>query len=128
LRLGNLDIPRETCRLVGDILGHVGDKWSVLVIVLLRERSMRYSELEREIGTISKKMLTRTLRHLERDGFLTRTITPTMPPRVDYTLTALGREVMDPLDGLARWALDNRGRVVAARAAYDADRQPDFPQ
>lgn len=128
MRLGNLDIPRETCRLVGDILGHVGDKWSVLVIVLLRERSMRYSELEREIGTISKKMLTRTLRHLERDGFLTRTITPTMPPRVDYTLTALGREVMDPLDGLARWALDNRGRVVAARAAYDADRQPDFPQ
>jgi len=128
LRLGNLDIPRETCRLVGDILGHVGDKWSVLVIVLLRERAMRYSELEREIGTISKKMLTRTLRHLERDGFLTRAIMPTMPPRVDYALTALGREVMDPLDGLARWALDNRGRVVAARAAYDADRQPGFSQ
>ena len=119
MRLGNLDIPRETCRQVGDILGHVGDKWSVLVIVLLRERGRRYSELEREIGTISKKMLTTTLRNLERDGFVTRTVTPTIPPRVDYALTELGREVMEPLDVLARWALDNNQRIIAARARYD---------
>jgi len=119
MRLGNLDIPRETCRQVGDILGHVGDKWSVLVIVLLRERGRRYSELEREIGTISKKMLTTTLRNLERDGFVTRTVTPTIPARVDYALTELGREVMEPLDVLARWALDNNQRIIAARARYD---------
>ena len=121
MRLGNVEVPRETCRLVGDILGHVGDKWSVLIIVLLRERSWRYSELEREIGTVSKKMLTTTLRNLERDGFVSRTVTPTIPPRVDYALTGLGREVMEPLDVLARWALDNKERVLAARGAYDAD-------
>lgn len=120
MRLGNVDIPRETCRLVGEILGHVGDKWSVLIIVLLRQRDMRYSELEREIGTVSKKMLTTTLRNLERDGFLSRTVTPSIPPRVDYALTDLGREVMEPLDILARWALDNNQRIVVARKHYDA--------
>ncbi len=120
MRLGNVEIPRETCRLVGNILGHVGDKWSVLIIVLLRERSWRYSELEREIGTVSKKMLTTTLRNLERDGFVDRTVTPSIPPRVDYALTDLGREVMEPLDVLARWALDNSQRVIAARTRYDA--------
>ncbi len=120
MRLGNVEIPRETCRLVGDILGHVGDKWSVLIIVLLQQRSWRYSELEREIGTVSKKMLTTTLRNLERDGFVDRTVTPSIPPRVDYALTDLGREVMEPLDVLARWALDNNQRVTAARMRYDA--------
>ena len=120
MRLGNLDVSRETCRLVGDILGHVGDKWSVLVIVLLRQGSWRYSELEREIGTVSKKMLTTTLRNLERDGFVIRTVTPSIPPRVDYELTELGREVMEPLDILAHWTLANSERVVAARTAYDA--------
>lgn len=120
MRLGNVEIPRETCRLVGEILGHVGDKWSVLIIVLLRQRDMRYSELEREIGTVSKKMLTTTLRNLERDGFVSRTVTPTIPPRVDYALTDLGREVMEPLDLLARWALDNNQRILAARQTYDA--------
>ncbi len=120
MRLGNVEIPRETCRLVGDILGHVGDKWSVLIIALLRERSWRYSELEREIGTVSKKMLTTTLRNLERDGFVDRKVTPSIPPRVDYALTDLGREVMEPLDVLARWALDNNQRVTAARTRYDA--------
>lgn len=122
MRLGNLDVPRETCRLAGDILGHVGDKWSVLVIILLRERPRRYSELEREIETVSKKMLTSTLRNLERDGFVTRTVTPTIPPRVDYALTDLGAEVMEPLDVLARWTLANSERVVAARSAYDETR------
>ncbi|MCG8273874.1 helix-turn-helix transcriptional regulator [Aquamicrobium sp. NLF2-7] len=120
MRLGNVDIPRETCQLVGNILGHVGDKWSVLIIVLLRERSMRYSELERQIETVSKKMLTSTLRNLERDGFISRTVTASIPPRVDYKLTDLGREVMEPLDVLARWALTNSQRIVLARSHYDA--------
>lgn len=123
MRLGNVDIPKATCQLVGNILGHVGDKWSVLIIVLLRERPMRYSELEREIESISKKMLTSTLRNLERDGFVSRAVTSTIPPRVDYALTALGSEVMEPLDVLARWALTNSARIVEARSRYDA-RQP----
>lgn len=122
MRLGNVEVPLETCRLVGDILHHVGDKWSVLIIVLLRERSRRYSELEREIGTVSKKMLTSTLRNLERDGFVTRAVTPTIPPRVDYALTELGREVMEPLETLARWALTNNERVMSARKTYDTSR------
>lgn len=120
MRLGNVDIPRETCQLVGNILGHMGDKWSVLIVVLLRERPMRYSELERQIETVSKKMLTSTLRNLERDGFITRTVTPSIPPRVDYSLTELGNEIMEPMDILARWALDNSDRIVAARSRYDA--------
>jgi DNA-binding HxlR family transcriptional regulator len=120
MRLGNIDVPRETCRLVGDILGRVGDKWSVLIIVLLRERPMRYSELEREIETVSKKMLTRTLRNLERDGFVYRDVTPSIPPRVDYRLSDLGREVMVPLDQLAHWTLANQDRIIEARARYDA--------
>lgn len=120
MRLGNIDIPRETCQLVGNILGRVGDKWSVLIIVLLRERPMRYSELERQIETVSKKMLTRTLRNLERDGFVNRTVTPSIPPRVDYQLNDLGREVMVPLDELARWALSNKDKIVEARLRYDA--------
>ncbi len=119
MRLGNVEVPLETCRLVGDILHHVGDKWSVLVIVLLRERARRYSELEREIGTVSKKMLTSTLRNLERDGFVSRAVTPSIPPRVDYALTDLGREVMEPLEALARWALNNNERVLSARETYD---------
>lgn len=120
MRLGNVDIPRETCQLVGTILGHVGDKWSVLIIVLLREHPMRYSELERQIETVSKKMLTSTLRNLERDGFILRTVTPSIPPRVDYELTELGREVMVPLDALALWALANSEKVLQARSRYDA--------
>ncbi|WP_224704844.1 winged helix-turn-helix transcriptional regulator [Devosia aquimaris] len=124
MRLGNVDVPRDTCQLVGNILGHLGDKWSVLIIVLLRERPMRYSELERQIETVSKKMLTTTLRHLERDGFISRAVTPTIPPRVDYQLSELGREVMEPLDVLARWALRNSDRIVEARSRYDSDHEP----
>lgn len=124
MRLGNVEIPSETCRLVGDILGHVGDKWAVLLIVLLRQGPRRFSELERDVGTVSKKMLTLTLRHLERDGYVSRKVTPSIPPRVDYALTPLGQEVMGPLEILAQWALDNRQRVVAARSSYDAVERP----
>jgi DNA-binding HxlR family transcriptional regulator len=108
---------------VGNILGHIGDKWSVLILVLLRERPMRYSELERQIESISKKMLTSTLRNLERDGFVSREVTPSIPPRVDYALTALGAEVIEPLDVLARWALANSARIVEARSRYDAQQR-----
>lgn len=116
----NLDLPSETCRSVGDVLARVGDKWAVFIILLLREGSLRFSELQKRIGPISKKMLTLTLRGLERDGYLTRTVTPSIPPRVDYELTEMGRDVMSPLNALAAWALARREQVEAARAAYDA--------
>ncbi|WP_167509126.1 winged helix-turn-helix transcriptional regulator [Corallococcus sicarius] len=120
MKLGHLDLPSEVCRSVGDVLGRIGDKWSVLVIVMLADGSLRFSELRRAIGTVSQKMLTATLRGLERDGYLTRTVTPTIPPRVDYALTEMGRDVLTPLNALAHWALARREQVEAARRAYDA--------
>jgi DNA-binding HxlR family transcriptional regulator len=120
MRLGNLDLPSDTCRAVGEVLGRIGDKWSVLIIVLLSDGPMRFNALRNEIGTISQKLLTTTLRGLERDGFVTRTVTPSIPPKVEYALTDLGRDVRRPLNTLANWALEHREQVAAARAAYDA--------
>jgi DNA-binding HxlR family transcriptional regulator len=114
----NGDIPSD-CQSVNEILARVGDKWSVLVVSLLGDGSMRFSELRRLIGGISQKMLTTTLRGLERDGFVTRTVTPTIPPRVDYELTALGRDLLVPVRALGDWAKRNRSRVEEARARFD---------
>ncbi|OJH41739.1 winged helix-turn-helix transcriptional regulator [Cystobacter ferrugineus] len=119
MKLGNLNLPSEVCRSVGDVLGRVGDKWAVLVIVTLADGSQRFNELRRGIGTVSQKMLTATLRGLERDGYVTRKVTPTIPPRVDYELTQLGRDVLVPLNALAQWALAHREHVEAARKTYD---------
>ena len=110
------------CRQVNDIVSLVGDKWSVLVVVMLGEGKQRFSALKREIDGISQKMLTVTLRGLERDGYLTRTIYPTIPPRVDYELTALGHELLVPVRALGRFAMENRVRVLAARQSYDSRR------
>lgn len=101
------------------MLARVGDKWSVLVIYMLSRGSMRFSELKRSIGSISQKVLTTTLRGLERDGSITRKITPSVPPRVDYDLTDFGREVLVPVTALAMWAISRRGHVEAARALFD---------
>lgn len=120
MKLGTLDLPADVCRSVGDVLGPIGDKWAVLLIRMLADRPMRFNELRRAIPTVSQKMLTTTLRSLERDGYLTRHVTPTSPPRVDYALTALGRDVMVPLNQLAEWALSHRGQVERARAKFDA--------
>jgi DNA-binding HxlR family transcriptional regulator len=114
----NGDMPAD-CRSVNEILARVGDKWSVLVVSLLGDGALRFSELRRLIGGISQKMLTTTLRGLERDGFVTRTVTPTIPPRVDYELTALGRDLMVPVKALGDWAKRNRARVEKARAQFD---------
>jgi DNA-binding HxlR family transcriptional regulator len=114
----NGDIPAD-CRSVNEILARVGDKWSVLVVSLLGDGSLRFSELRRLIGGISQKMLTTTLRGLERDGFVTRTVTPTIPPKVDYELTALGRDLLVPVKALGEWAKRNRARVETARARFD---------
>lgn len=109
----------EDCRAVSDILGRVGDKWTVLVVGYLSDGPMRFSELKRGIGGISQKMLTITLRGLERDGFVTRTVFPSIPPRVDYELTDLGRELRVPVNALGEWARVNIARVKQARERFD---------
>ncbi len=110
----------EDCRAVSGILQRVGDKWTVLVIGKLGDGPMRFNELRSAVGGISQKMLTTTLRGLERDGFVTRTVFPTIPPRVDYELTDLGFELLEPVTALGEWARLNTARVNAARARFDA--------
>ena len=109
----------EDCRAVGHMLQRIGDKWSVLVVSRLGAGPLRFNELRSIIGGISQKMLTTTLRSLERDGFVTRTVFPTIPPRVDYELTDLGRELLVPVQALGEWAVKNMDRVEAARAKFD---------
>lgn len=102
------------------VLEHVTSRWGVLVLAALLERSYRFSELRREVGGVSEKMLSQTLRTLERDGFVDRDAKPVIPPRVDYTLTAMGREAAEQVWGLARWSERQLDAVDAARTAYDA--------
>ena len=109
----------DDCRAVSEILQRVGDKWTVLVVGKLGERRMRFSELMAAVGGISQKMLTTTLRALERDGFVTRTIYPTIPPKVEYELTDLGRELLVPVRALSDWARSNMARVDEARRKFD---------
>ena len=108
------------CRAVGAVLARVGDKWSVLVVTLLGAGPRRFSEIRRGVGGISQRMLTLTLRGLERDGLVTRTVTPSAPPRVDYALTALGRSLSPPVEALGAWARTHRAAIEAAQAAFDA--------
>lgn len=107
------------CQAVSDVLSRVGDKWTVLVVELLADGPKRFSELRRLIGNISQKMLTTTLRGLERDGLVTRTVYPSVPPRVDYELTDLGQELRAPVQALAGWARQNKGRINEARIRFD---------
>jgi DNA-binding HxlR family transcriptional regulator len=107
------------CRPVAEILSRIGDKWSVMLVMELRGGTKRFSELRRTLPGISKKMLTMSLRGLERDGFITRTIHPTIPPKVEYRLTELGLELAVPVGALGEWAMQNRGRVLAARERFD---------
>lgn len=110
----------EECQSVSEILARVGDKWTVLVVSLLGGGPMRFNELRRAVDGISQKMLTTTLRILERNGFCTRKVFPTVPPRVEYELTALGRDLLIPVKALGDWAIANRERVDAARRRFDA--------
>jgi DNA-binding HxlR family transcriptional regulator len=107
---------------VSELLARIGDKWSVLVVSLLGDGPLRFSALRRRIDGISQKMLTATLRSLERDGFVTRTVFPTTPPQVEYELTELGRELLAPVGALAQWAQTNQTRVDEARRRFDAER------
>ena len=107
------------CRAIGDILARVGDKWSILVVSRLGEGALRFNELRRSIGGISQRMLTLTLRGLERDGLVTRTVFPTIPPRVDYALTSLGRDLLEPVSALGEWATRNQAKIARAREKFD---------
>jgi len=108
-----------TCR-AREVLQRVGDKWSVLVIDLLGQGTMRFTELHRAIDGITARMLTVTLRGLERDGIVTRTIHPVIPPRVEYALTPMGRTLLDTIGQLVSWTDSHLPEIEAARAAYDA--------
>jgi DNA-binding HxlR family transcriptional regulator len=109
----------EECGAISEILSRIGDKWTVLVVSMLGNGPMRFNALRREIGGVSQRMLTLTLRGLERDGLVTRTVYPTVPPRVDYELTELGKTLLEPIVGVAAWARANRTKIAEARVVYD---------
>ena len=104
---------------VRQILDLIGDKWSLLIIAMLERGTRRFMELRRDIGPISQRMLTRTLRQLEHDGLVIRSVYPTIPPRVDYTLTPLGQTLLDATQPLVQWAIAHRGEVFTARKRYE---------
>jgi DNA-binding HxlR family transcriptional regulator len=113
----------EGCQSVSAVLARVGDKWSVLIVMLLGDGPRRFNELKRMVGGISQRMLTLTLRGLERDGLVTRTVFPTIPPRVDYALTDLGRSLCEPVKALGEWAQTNAQAMTTAQQAFDRQKQ-----
>src|SRR3954465_13290369 len=115
---GNLHVA-EDCRAVSEVLARVGDKWTVLVVSALGDGPKRFNELRRALGSISQRMLTLTLRGLERDGLVTRTVFPSIPPRVDYELTNLGRSLLEPVRGIGLGARQNRAAIHEARLRFD---------
>ncbi|MGA3310127.1 MAG: helix-turn-helix domain-containing protein [Xanthobacteraceae bacterium] len=118
MKPSHMHLPAD-CRAISDVLARIGDKWSVLVVSRLGEGPLRFNELRRQIGGISQRMLTLTLRGLERDGLITRTVFPTDPPRVDYALTALGRDLLNPVSALGAWAIRNQPKIARARERFD---------
>ena len=113
------DPTSPVCRTISTLLARIGDKWTVLVVKTLGEGSKRFNELRREIPSVSQRMLTLTLRNLERDGIVSRTVTPSIPPRVDYALTDLGCSLLTPIMALSEWALDNIEAIHEAQARFD---------
>lgn len=109
----------ETCKALGNILDRVGDKWTVMVVGILSDGPMRFNALQRAVAGVSHRMLTLTLRGLERDGLVKRTAFATVPPRVDYELTKLGHSLKSPLEILAEWVQTNRVAIERARKAFD---------
>ena len=118
---------QRTCLIRGDggrairgILDRIGDKWTLLVVATLDGERLRFTELHQRIPGISQRMLTRTVRHLERDGLVARTVYAEVPPRVEYELTPTGRTLIEPAVALAEWAVDHNPHVERSQAAYDA--------
>ena len=117
--------PNENdCQATREILDRVGDKWSLYIVATLHSGSRRFNELRREIDGISQRMLTLTLRGLERDGLITRTVFPTIPPRVDYELTELGGTLFEPVMALVAWAEQNKSAIAEARRRFDEEPEP----
>jgi DNA-binding HxlR family transcriptional regulator len=116
----NKQEPDEECRAISETLARIGDKWTVLVVELLARGPTRFNEMRRTIGNISQRMLTLTLRELERDGLVTRTVYPTIPPRVEYQLTKLGRTLREPLIAVADWVRKHQPAMLEARKTFDA--------
>ena len=112
------------CRTISNLLSRIGDKWSVLIVMVLGDGPKRFNEMRRLVGGISQRMLTLTLRGLERDGFVSRTVYPTVPPRVDYDLTPLGHSLREPITRLGEWAFAHRDAIAAARVAFDTRPEP----
>lgn len=112
-----LEGSEEDCP-IRDVLDRIGDRWSLLILDTLRDERKRFSELKRAIGDISQRMLSQTLRRLVQDGLVVRTVTPSVPPRVDYELSETGRSLMGPLQGLIEWADRNHASIRAARTQW----------
>lgn len=114
------DNPEDTvrCEHISRMLARISDKWTLLVVRVLGAGPCRFNALRREVGEISQKMLASTLRELEQNGFVSRTVTPVTPPQVEYALTDLGRDFLEPVKALAEWAIANAPRMDAARVAY----------
>jgi DNA-binding HxlR family transcriptional regulator len=126
------DPATEDCRAVRSVLARVGDKWTVLIIVLLGDGPKRFNEIKRMVGGISQRMLTLTLRGLERDGVVTRTVSPTAPPRVDYELTKLGSTLWGAVEPICSWARGHVNEILTSREQFDqrskrAGRRPPTP-
>ena len=115
------DPSNPVCRTISTLLSRIGDKWTVLVVSTLGGGPRRFNELRREIPSVSQRMLTLTLRNLERDGIVSRTVTPSIPPRVDYELTPLGHSLLKPVTALSDWALEHVEQIHQAQASFDAD-------
>jgi len=122
---GTLEKPGEqedtaVCSHISRMLARISDKWTLLVVRTLGHGPLRFNALRREMGEISQKVLASTLRDLEENGFVTRTVTPDTPPKVEYALTDLGRDLLNPVQALADWVIANSARIDAARTAYAA--------
>ena len=115
------DPNNPVCQTISGLLQRIGDKWSVLVVETLGSGSRRFNELRREIPSVSQRMLTLTLRNLERDGLVNRTVTPSIPPRVDYELTELGQSLQSAICGLVRWSTEHVGEIHRAQERYDLE-------
>jgi DNA-binding HxlR family transcriptional regulator len=123
LKPRHTDLPSD-CRAVSEVLSRIGDKWSVLVVTKLGTGTKRFNELRGEIGGISQRMLTLTVRGLERDGLVTRKIIPTSPIGVEYDLTPLGRDLLQPVSALGAWAIRNQAKIRQARVSFDSGEAP----
>lgn len=115
-----LSLESAGCRNVSPVLSRVGDKWSVLIVMILATGPHRFNELKRQIDGISQRMLTLTLRGLERDGLVSRTVEPTVPPKVTYALTDLGQSLKEPVEALGQWAIQHIACIRAAQQRFDA--------